>query len=175
MYKTEGQNLYLCPRPRRIGAHSPCSSVFIGVGSQGWHRGVQKHLPKYQIRWRESNFPVTVLIYCVLVGFFKIFYCPLLKRKLRRPNKARPLCPLEWDLWGFCELLNPNRHILSTTSAKEDEGVPSEVSVCCCARRDTASSKSAPSKECWRLTWTEMSPSSPDALIKTASLTLIFP
>lgn len=80
MYKTEGQKLYPCPRPRRIGAHSPCSSVFIGVGSQGWHRGVQKHLPKYQIRWRESIFPVAFLVYCVLLVFY--FLLPTLEKKV---------------------------------------------------------------------------------------------
>lgn len=64
--------------------------------------------------------------------FFGFFYVllPLLKRKWRRPNKARLLCLFEWDLWGFCDLLNPNQHILSTSSAKEDEGVPQEVCQC---------------------------------------------
>lgn len=68
MYKTEGQKLYPCPRPRRIGAHSPCSSVFIGVGSQGWHRS-PKTFAKVPNKMEGKHFSCCFLGLLCFVGF----------------------------------------------------------------------------------------------------------
>lgn len=109
------------------------------------------------------------------VGFF-YFLLPLLKRKWRRPNKARLMRLFEWDLWGFCDFysLLTNIFCLPQAPRRTRASLRKCVSVLLC-QGDTASAKFTPPEECWSLTRTEMSPNSPDALIKTASLTLISP
>lgn len=75
MHKTGGQTLYPCPgpsHPKGLG-YTPCTVSALGWETQDGTR-VQNHLPKCQIRWRESIYSVTLLIYFVLL-FFGFFYC----------------------------------------------------------------------------------------------------